>query len=166
MRSMEADDHMGGASQMAKYTPVRATTPHIASHADYHATALSIPFNRTHHADDHLCNLKECDERGKGGDEAVEPGGGEEEVHVHDRVDTVVHRGEPDPRGDACVEGVPAVHEDGCVVEPVEERDVLLVAQDHEDRVEQLGDLRVDEHRLLRKGRVYEGECGVSECGW
>jgi len=56
-------------------------------------------------------------------------------------VHEVVHGHEPAARGVVVLVAVPAVDQDGGVVVPVEE-DELLFAQDYEQRVHQLGQLR------------------------
>ena len=68
------------------------------------------------------------------------PDGLEEVVGVHQRVHEEVHDDEPAGWSRVLAEGVPAVDEDGDVVIPVEEYQ-LLFPQHDEDGVSQLGDL-------------------------
>lgn len=89
-------------------------------------------------ADEHLCNLQGGDGLRKGPGDVGEADSHEEVVEVHDGVDGVVHRAEPDARCRHGVEGVPAVQHDRDVVEPVQE-DHILALQHEEHRVQQLG---------------------------
>mmetsp|Transcript_46197 Transcript_46197/g.142454 ORF Transcript_46197/g.142454 Transcript_46197/m.142454 type:complete len:220 (-) Transcript_46197:259-918(-) len=93
--------------------------------------------------EDHLHELQDGDGHGEGLHDGLErPAEAHPEVvRVHDGVHKVVHRGEPRPGGHAVAEREPREEQHGGVVPPVQEDDGPL-ADDEEDGVDQLGDLR------------------------
>lgn len=110
--------------------------------------------------DDHLRDLGDGDEHG-GEPLRLLLDGHEEVVAVHDGVDGVVHGDEEEAGAGLGGVRVPAEKEDGDVVVPVEEDEVLFPCDD-EEGVNELGDLREDEELYPEAtGAITEANLGV-----
>mmetsp|Transcript_23869 Transcript_23869/g.65021 ORF Transcript_23869/g.65021 Transcript_23869/m.65021 type:complete len:277 (+) Transcript_23869:41-871(+) len=97
-------------------------------------------------ADNHLHDLRNGDEDRPRRHELAEGGDGHAGVvEVHERVHRVVHRAIPEARSGVADVGLPAEEQNRDVVVPVQEDDALAL-EHQEDGVQQLRELREDEH--------------------
>jgi hypothetical protein len=97
---------------------------HHGARALAHGVDLVAHARQHRHPAHHLQDLDGGDEGGEGAHDVEVSDRGHAVVEVHNGVHGEVHGREPDARRDAVVEGVPAVEQDGDVVEPVQEDDL------------------------------------------